>query len=230
MSTRPVFPTRNSELPPAVEEKSEVWKIQPEDIGLTDTRVTALKAANAVAAAAYTSLIAKRDAAENATSIFNNACRTVRQLAGQCVRSIDAFAIASPDPAAVWDEASIPAPKTPGTLPPPGQPTDFTAGIDGNGALTIKWKCSNPRGVSGVIYQITRRLNNTGAYTFLDTVGAKKFVDGTIPAGTFAVSYKVVGKHGQQVGTVSDQFTVQFGVEGPGLTIAETFVSGKAAA
>ncbi len=227
-ATRPVFPSRNSQLPGAVVPKVQTWQGDPEAVGLDAGRVAALQAANDAAAAAQQQLEAARQTTERATSVFNNACNTVRQLAGQCVRSIDAFALASGDPNAVWELAAVPALRPRGAGKSPAQPRAFTAGLNGNGSLTVKWKCSNPRGVSGVVYQVSRRLNNTGPFSVLDTVGGKQFVDGSIPAGTFAVTYKVVGKRGQRVGPVSDQFTVQFGAAG--LSIADSFTGGTLAA
>lgn len=219
MSTRPVFPPANSALPPVVTELVVRWLPSPEDFGLDSTRVAAIKAANDIATAALLDMVAKRAAAETSTSVFNNACKTVRQLGGAAVRTIDAFAISSSNPAEIWDLAGIPAPKAPGTGPSPAQPTNLVATLDSLGQLTIKWKASNPRGISGIIYQVYRGLNGATP-TALDVVGEKLFVDATVPVGTQSVTYIVRGKHGQRSGPLSSEFTVRFGTGGGGLFIA----------
>ena len=221
---RPVFPPKNSVLPRVVADLVTNWMATPEDFGLDPARLAALKAANDAATAAELEMVAKRLASETATANFNDLCRTVRQLGGAAVRTIDAFAITSGDPNAVWNAAGIPAPKTPGTLPPPGQPGSITATLNSLGELTIKWKCTNPRGVSGVIYQVLRGLNGATP-TQVDLVGEKTFVDATVPAGTTTVTYIIRARRGPQLGTPSSDFTVRFGVNGPGLVIAEPFTS-----
>jgi len=220
MSTRPVFPSKNIELPGIVLQKVDVWEdAPPADIGLDVARVTALKDANSAAQVALTDLIAKKAAAENATAVFNTACKTVRQLGGQCVRSIDAFALASVKPAEVWELAGIPAPKTPGTGPGPAQPFGLLATLNNLGELTLTWKCSNPRGVTGVIYQVLRGLNGA-VPTAYDVIGEKRFVDGNVPMGTQSVTYIVRGKHGQRTGLPSSDFVIRFGTGGGGMVIA----------
>ena len=57
---------------------------------------------------------------------------------------------------------------------------------DGNGALIMKWKCANPAGSSGTVYQVFRRIGGTGEFTYLGGCGTKEFIDATIPAGATA--------------------------------------------
>ena len=89
--------------------------------------------------------------------------------------------------------------------------------MDG-GALQINWKCTNPPGTNGVVYEVRRRLG-LGEYTFIGAVGTKKFIDNTLPIGSSNVSYQVTGTRGNLRG-VSSSFNVTFGVGGGGLTIA----------
>jgi hypothetical protein len=222
--SRPVFPSKNAELPAVTADLLTIWTPTPEDFGLDAARVAAIKSANDAAAAALTDLVAKRAAAEVATATFNDLCADVRTLGNAAVRTIDGFAIASGNPTAVWNAAGIPAPKTPSTLPPPGQPGSITASLNSLGELTLKWKCTNPRGVNGVVYQVLRGLNGAAPTPF-DYTGEKTFVDATVPTGTTTVTYIIRARRGSSQGTPSSDFTVRFGVGGGGLVIAETFTS-----
>ncbi len=56
----------------------------------------------------------------------------------------------------VYSFAQIPPPAVPGAVPPPGTPFDFRTALLQNGAVELKWKCQNPAGASGTIYEVTR--------------------------------------------------------------------------
>ncbi|HYE62169.1 MAG TPA: hypothetical protein VD997_09240 [Phycisphaerales bacterium] len=231
----PVLPSKASDLINFVAAREEGWEDNLVALNIPPARIAALKAALAKAQASEAAQIKAKAAALAATTEYNTNTRLLRVEAAACVRDIETTARNSSNPGATYALGQIPAPKEPGTAPPPAQPRDLTAQIDSDGALTIKWKCSNPRGISNVVYQVKRRLN-TGAFVLLDVVGEKQFVDATIPAGTRSVAYIVTGKRGQQSGPQSALFTVQFGVEGGGgMFIADQFsqetqLKGKAAA
>jgi hypothetical protein len=112
-----------------------------------------------------------------------------------------------------------------GTVPPPNAPTNFSAEITPEGFLIVKWKASQP--ASGVVYRVTRRLNGEGDFTLLDTVGSvKKYTDKTLPFGVDRVDYIVVPVRNNDVGPAGNTFSLQFGSQGPGLSIASATESG----
>jgi hypothetical protein len=41
------------------------------------------------------------------------------------------------------------------------------------------------------MYEVQRRLGGSGPFTYMGTVGEKRFVDDTLPAGTPSVEYQV---------------------------------------
>ena len=108
--------------------------------------------------------------------------------------------------------AEIPAPAIPGPKPAPGTPTGFTATIGADGALTLKWKCANPRGTSGTIYQVWRRSSPSAEFQYVGGSGSKTFVDPTIPAGSTAVTYQIQAVRSTAVGEPA-QFIVNFGTD-----------------
>jgi hypothetical protein len=120
----------------------------------------------------------------------------------------------------VYSLAQIPPPATPGATPPPGTPFDFRVTLEPTGSLSIVWKCDNPAGTSGTIYEIKRKIG-TGAATYIGATGVKNFTDNTVPSSAAAsgVTYQITGVRSTSRG-VTGQFVVNFGVPGEGgLTI-----------
>src|SRR6201999_3984722 len=79
---------------------------------------------------------------------------------------------------------------TPSPVPAPGTPYKFNVSLGSTGALALSWKCQNPRGSSGTMYQLHRRVGATGDFQYLGATGRKAFVDGTVPAGSASVTYQ----------------------------------------
>lgn len=74
-------------------------------------------------------------------------------------------------------------------------------------------------------YRVTRRINFSGGgdgdFTLLDIVGSvKKYIDKTLPFGVERVEYIVVPVRNNDVGPAGNTFALQFGRQGPRLTIA----------
>ena len=113
----------------------------------------------------------------------------------------------------VYSLAQIPSPATPSPLPAPGKPTDFSITLDALGALSLKWKCANPKGSSGTMYQIWRRIGPDGEFTHVGGSGTKRFVDETLPAGSTRVTYQIQAVRSTAVGPLA-RFDVNFGVMG----------------
>jgi hypothetical protein len=80
---------------------------------------------------------------------------------------------------------------TPTPMGAPGTAYDFKVQLKGDGSIETKWKCNNPRGSQGTVYQIFRRLGAVGTFEYLGGVGDKKYHDTTIPAGTATLTYKI---------------------------------------
>ena len=98
-----------------------------------------------------------------------------------------------------------------------------------NGAVTLKWKCANPAGTSGTIYQVWRRDTPTGDFNYLGGTGSKSFDDATIPAGSGGVTYQIQAVRSTAVGLWA-QFNVNFGVSSGGEMTASVVSAPKIAA
>ena len=122
--------------------------------------------------------------------------------------------------------AQIPAPAVPSPVGPPGTPFDFTVALQQTGAVTLRWKCNNPVGASGTVYEVRRRVGGTGTFGFLANVGTRSFTDETIPGGSNGVTYQITATRSTRRGTPA-QFNVNFGIGGDGLTFATVTAEGE---
>jgi hypothetical protein len=80
------------------------------------------------------------------------------------------------------------------------------------GALTLTWECKNPRGSAGTMYQVSRQIGPDGPVEPLGTIGKKRLVDTTLPAGSTNIRYLVQSLRSTRVGQVGE-FTVKIGMK-----------------
>lgn len=107
---------------------------------------------------------------------------------------------------------------TPEPVPQPGTPTSFKVTLNADGSLDLGWKCKNPPGSRGTIYQVWRKIG-AGEFTYVGGTGARKFVDSTVPAGTAGVTYQLQAVRSTAVGDWA-QFNVNFGMTAGGTMTA----------
>ena len=197
-----------------------IWGTAPTTIGLTVAQVTALSTATANARKAYDEQVSAHEAAKAATLNFHETVRLMHNAPGRgadMVLVIRTYAQTTNNPN-VYVLAQIPPPATPGTTPPPGTPFDFAVGLLQNGALELRWKCNNPEGTSGTIYEVKR------GGQFIGATGVRTFTDETLSSGSSPVTYQVTGVRSTSRGNPA-QFTVTFGMGGGGFAI--TSVTGE---
>ena len=72
---------------------------------------------------------------------------------------------------------------TPTPMEAPGKPDRFASSVNVIGRLTLTWDCKNPRGSTGTIYQIYRRIGLAGELIYLGHTGERRFVDAKLPVG-----------------------------------------------
>lgn len=229
----PRLPSKVSELLTLCGSLVPVWEAAaPGSLGLLPADISSFKAAVLAANGAVADQFAAKESAKEATITANKTVRILREEGADAIRKIDAFALASADPEAVFAAAHIPAPQPRTPSQPPGQPSQVTATLDDQGNVTLKWKCTNPPG-GNVVYTIGRSMSATGPFTPVGVSGRRSFTDETIPGGSTAVFYTIRGLRGQTAGPVSATFVLRFGQGGGGFTIASQGMaptSGKLAA
>jgi hypothetical protein len=205
-----------------------VWTATPTAIGLTAAQVTALAAMTGTARKSYNDAQIARDASKAATLEMKADGGIMRNQAAALIRSIKTFAEAQANPDAVYANAQIPAPQPPAPLPLPGKPTNLLVTLLPSGAITLSWDADNAAASSGAFYNISRKL--PGSTNFVGIGGAPgstsssrrmSFTDGNIPTSAAAsgAQYIIQGQRGTQVGIASEAITVQFGVDGGGMSV-----------
>jgi hypothetical protein len=179
-------------------------------IGLTAAEVTDLQTKTDAAAAALAAQLEAQNASKVATQALKDAVDAMQTTGAAMIVQIRAKA-ANGGGNEVYNLAEIPVPATPSPAGPPGKPGSFTAELNEDGSLSIKWKCASPGG--GVTYQVYRRVTATGEFAYQANTGVKEFVDTTIPAGSSQVTYQVRAIRPTAAGAWA-QFNVNFGAGG----------------
>lgn len=198
-----------------------LWAAAPTTFGVTAAQVTTLDNAMKAARSAYTNAVNARQASKNATVALGEQTGTMLGSGRDLVNVIKAFIENSNNPA-LWSQAGLEPPAPPGTAPAPTAPYMLTGTLDSLGNVIVRWKASQPQGVFGVIYSVSRSIETGGGgsgFVLLDSVGEKEYIDEAVPEGTRSVSYIVRAKRGKQFSTPSESLTLRFGRAGGGLTI-----------
>ena len=208
-----VVPTKIPEKIGWYQQRQADWTSNATAIGLTAPQMTSMTAKITAASAALTAHEEAKQAAKNATVALYDAVRAMGDFGSSLLKQIKATA--ERDGAQVYVLASVPPPAPPSPIGPLGTANDFKVTLSQTGALDLSWKCTNPRGATGTVYQLYRRIGATGEFTFLASVGAKKFTDQTVPAGSAQVQYEIRAVRSTSVGPWA-LFIVNFGTSSGG--------------
>ncbi len=98
-------------------------------------------------------------------------------------------------------------------------PFQFAAELMPNGTLNLTWKCNNPSGCTNVIYQVYRKVESTGEYSYIGGTGERKFTDMSVPQAVPSVMYQIQGTRSTAIGDAAE-FIVNFGVSSGGAITA----------
>ncbi len=201
------------------------WSVLPTQLGLLPSDCAALAALVAASRAAYNQQQIALEAARAATLTMRQNVHAMHALGAADIAKIKAYADATHN-TSVFPLALIPEPATPSPVGPPGTPTSFIVALSQGGAVTLKWKCGNPVGTTGTIYEVRRRIGD-GAFEYLASEGRKTFTDRTIPRGAWDITYMITATRSTKRGAPA-QFNVNFGASGDGMVVAAA--SGEAGA
>ncbi len=196
----------------------QIWATNAVAIGLTAPQVLALQTKVAAARAAFNAAEVARQASKAATFNFHLGADDMADSGSDIIRTIKNFAETSNNPN-VYNLAQIPAPQPAGPTPPPGRSFELTVGLLQTGAVELKWKCENPAGTSGTVYEVQRRIGN-GPFNYVGVTGTRSFTDDTLPLGSSSIIYQITAIRSTQNGPVA-QFVVNFGVQGVTATAIE---------
>lgn len=198
----------------------DLWSTNATSIGLSAAQALAFKTTVTTMVANHTKAEVARVAAKNATMDFQSSFDAARALGNAYILMIKAYAETTHNPG-VYALAAVTPNNPPSTLPAPNAPQTFGAEINPSGTLTIKWKVTQPAGVSGVAYVVSRRMVGQTEFSIVANVGsAKMYTDTTLPYGIDRVEYMVQPVRGNAMGPQSNVFALQFGSVGGGMSIA----------
>ena len=186
----------------------------PISFGLSAAQATAYAALNSSFQTAYSTSLTPSTRTKSSVAAKDGSRVPLRQMASDLGKIIDG----SPVTNAQRIDLGLAVRPTPAPRPAPGMPNRFTVALAGNGSLTLKWKSNNPKGSSGTMYQIWRRLGaatSTATFTYIGATGQKQFQDSTIPAGTASLTYQLQAVRSTAVGAWA-QYNVSFGVSNGG--------------
>jgi hypothetical protein len=192
-----------------------VWEQSPSKIGLTPSQATAFTAATTTALTALLNQEKAKQAALSATDTAQDRIGELRSTAGEFLRTIRAFAAATNNEQ-VFVDAQIPPTSAPTPVGPPGTPENFKIELNNQGAVTLKFKCTNPSNASGTSYIVRRKLAGQAAFSFVGVTGKKSFTDTTISGTVTQIEYTVQAQRSDVSGPVSQTVTVRFGGGGAG--------------
>lgn len=198
-------------------------------IGTTVLEASAFETKTQAARDALTGSENARNAAKDATITLDAAIAALDVSAAGIIKQVRAKAETTNN-VGVFALASIPVPATPGPVGAPGTPSELKVELDGDGSLILAWKCANPVGCHGVVYQVWRSTTGgDGEFSYVGGSGSRKFVDTTVPAGAASLTYKIQAVRSTAVGMWAT-FNVLFGTNPSGAMIASIEPAPKLAA
>ncbi|CAG0988916.1 hypothetical protein PHYC_02179 [Phycisphaerales bacterium] len=225
-STLPTDPHRIVEF---VSPRAGVWVENQAAIGSSPVQVQTVEELLAAAKHARDRALAARNAAAAATLRFYDAARRLRDAANVVIRNAKNTAVTSDD-ANVYALALLEPPKARAhAAPAPNQPQRLSATVGQDGAVTLRWRTRNPRGVSNVMYEVRRAIvanGGRGPFALLGIAGPSPgsdphragglfrggvYRDQSIPVGTPGVEYLVTPVRGGRRGPTSAIYSLRFG-------------------
>ena len=221
------LPKKTNERIQYVEQHIAPFETSTVAIGLVAGDVTDLETKAAAARTAFDLRESLRLQTEAATVDLNSKVDTLTVAWAACTDKIKGKA-KQVGGTSVYTLAQIPPPATPSPTPAPGEPTNFAVELENNGALTLTWKCANPAGTKGTMYQLYRKVEGETAYTYIGGSGQRSFVDTTLPQGVSQVMYQIQAVRSTAVGPWAT-FVVTIGTVAGGGMGASVVMAKKAA-
>lgn len=199
------------------ETRIPTWTTNATAIGSTSADVTTVQTKTEAARTAYEAQLVAQAAAKTAVQACDQAVQEMLNAGMVVIEQVRTKARTAGD--GIYTLADLPAPATPTSVGAPGTPFAIKTSLKPNGSIEMSWKCNNPTGCNGVIYQVYRRNESTGEFHYLGGAGQRKFVDTTVPSGAASVTYQIQGTRSTSVGDAAE-FTVNLGVSGTSMSTA----------
>lgn len=223
---RSFFTGNDAQLYTGSEAFSSQISATPQAFGLVAAQASSYAALSADFSEKWLAANSEETRTKAAIVAKNDAARVLRVAAADLAKIIDGTPTVTD---AQKTSLGLNVRKLPEPMPAPGTASNFKVTLKGDGSIDLGWKCNNPTGSAGTLYQIFRRVGAVGEFDYLGGVGEKKFHDTTIPAGTAVVTYKIQAVRSTAVGDWAE-FCVNFGTGAGGAMIASIESAPKLAA
>jgi len=135
----------------------DAWAEHADAIGLAGGQVAELAALTAAARERWLRADEARNAARAATLDLRSAGEAMHRAGAAMIATVRAHAETAGDPA-VYALAQIPPPAARSPVPPPGRPYRPRPALLATGEVLLSWKCDNPRGAGGTVYEVHRTV------------------------------------------------------------------------
>jgi hypothetical protein len=136
--------------------------------GLTVPMATAYQTLNDSYVAAFVLADAPETRTKGAILARNDAAVLLRAKAAELAKIIEATPTVTNEQKA---NLGLSVRKTPEPMPAPGTCSNFKVELGADGSVQSTWKANNPTGMSGVTYQVWRRIGSDGEFSFLGATG-----------------------------------------------------------
>jgi hypothetical protein len=199
-------------------DRINAWTAASTAVGLSTAQCTSMAAAITAAETSEKEATEIRAASKSATVKFYGDTSAMGSLGSSLVATIRAFAEQSSNPTNVYNLSMVPPPSVPSELPPPGTPESFKVELLQDGSIVLSWKCNNPKGSQGTIYEVRRADLGEDNWQFIGATGVKSFSD-AIPKASSGQSYQITAVRSTRRGNPA-VFDVRLGVGGGGGFVA----------
>lgn len=185
------------------------WATNATAIGLSAAQVTAIATAINDAQSKLAAAQAARVASKTATLDLAGSMSVLRDLGGDLIKTIRAFAETSGNDN-VYILSDIPPIAPPTPAGPPEQPTALAASILLPFGLGLTWKGSVAQ---GTYFGVWRKVGSETGFTLIDTTKAREYADYTLPANTSSVAYYIAANRDEYT-VNSASLQIQIGASG----------------
>lgn len=184
------------------------WLASASEIGLSPELAQRVADLAQEAQQAFDLQQTQEQAARAATLALNAKVAELMRVGSGAMKFIRARAGFEDDPD-VLAKAQLPAKRRWSRIGPPPVPQNVSCRLLSDGSAEVAWKGRFP---AGTFFEVQRALGDSVAFTTVGTIGAKRFVDGTLPLGVSSASYRVIARRGRGLESASAPVSIRFGV------------------
>lgn len=188
--------------------RGQEWLASAAEIGLSPELAQRVADLAQEAQQAYDLQQAQEQAARAATLALNAKVAELMRVGSGAIQTIRGRAAVEEDPD-VLAKAQLPAKRRWSRIGPPPAPQSLSCRLLSDGSVEVAWRGRFP---AGTFFEVLRAVGDSLAFAPVGTIGAKRFVDGTLPLGVSCASYRVIARRARGLEAASAPVSIRFGV------------------